>query len=176
MSAVVVDLPLVPVMATNGAAGAIEAALAAEQLDVADHLDAGRAGERDRPVRGGMRERHPGREHERGQPRPVDLAQIGGRDAGARRRNDGFRVVIPADDIGAAGKQRAGARQSRPAEAEDGDLFPGEGGDRNHAARFASRPLRREQAMMVRFCASGAISGAHRARGKHMLNTNFTAA
>ena len=52
MSAVVVDLPLVPVMATNGAVGASRAPLAAEQLDVADHLDAGRAGKR-RPTSAG---------------------------------------------------------------------------------------------------------------------------
>ena len=40
ISAVVVDLPLVPVMATNGASGACAGPLAAEQLDVADDLDA----------------------------------------------------------------------------------------------------------------------------------------
>ena len=38
-SAVVVDLPLVPVIATNGALRRVAAPLAAEQLDVADHLD-----------------------------------------------------------------------------------------------------------------------------------------
>ena len=42
ISAVVVDLPLVPVMATNGASGEL-GPLAAEQLDVADDLDAGGA-------------------------------------------------------------------------------------------------------------------------------------
>ena len=40
MSAVVVDLPLVPVMATKGEPGAILRALAAEELDVADDFDA----------------------------------------------------------------------------------------------------------------------------------------
>ena len=41
ISAVVVDLPLVPVMATNGESRREPAPLAAEQLDIADHLDAG---------------------------------------------------------------------------------------------------------------------------------------
>ncbi len=41
MSAVVVDLPLVPVMATNGECRRELAPLAAEQFDVADHLDVG---------------------------------------------------------------------------------------------------------------------------------------
>ena len=49
ISAVVVDLPLVPVMATNGAPGARMPALAAEQFDVADDLDAGLARERRPP-------------------------------------------------------------------------------------------------------------------------------
>ncbi len=41
INAVVVDLPLVPVMATKGAVGCDMAAFAAEQFDVADHRDAG---------------------------------------------------------------------------------------------------------------------------------------
>ena len=49
ISAVVVDLPLVPVMATNGAPGAMTPSLAAEQLDVADHFDAGFLRQRRRP-------------------------------------------------------------------------------------------------------------------------------
>ncbi len=51
ISAVVVDLPLVPVMATNGAAGRVARPLAAEQLDIADDLDAGVARELDHPMR-----------------------------------------------------------------------------------------------------------------------------
>ena len=46
--------------------GARERPLAAEELDVADDLDARGAGLLDRPVRLGMRERHAGRQHERG--------------------------------------------------------------------------------------------------------------
>ena len=39
ISAVVVDLPLVPVMAMNGASGAVARALAREDLDIADDFD-----------------------------------------------------------------------------------------------------------------------------------------
>ena len=49
ISAVVVDLPLVPVMATKGAVRRVARALAAEQLDVADDLDAGGLRELHRP-------------------------------------------------------------------------------------------------------------------------------
>ena len=108
ISAVVVDLPLVPVMATNGACGALRAPLAAEQLDVADHLDGGVAREPDRPVRRRMGERHAGREHQRGDLRPVDAAQVGGRNAGRARPCATFvGVVVAGDDLGAAGQQRA---------------------------------------------------------------------
>ena len=59
-------------------------ALAAEQLDVADDLDAGGLGLGDRPVRRGMRERHARRQHQRRKPRPVRARQI--LDGKARRR------------------------------------------------------------------------------------------
>ena len=51
VSAVVVDLPLAPVIAMKRARGAQRGALAAEQFDVADDLDAGRFGERHGPMR-----------------------------------------------------------------------------------------------------------------------------
>ena len=116
-----------------------QAPLAAEQLDVADNLDAGGVRKRGRPVRGRMRQRHARRKHKRRHARPIDLAQIGGRNAGTGRLDDGLRVVVPADDIGAAGEQRARARQPRAAQAEDGDLFSGKDGDRDHAAPLPPR-------------------------------------
>ena len=132
VSAVVVDLPLVPVMATNGAVGAISArSRQNSSMSPITSTPAARASATDQ-CGAGCVSGTPGRKHERGDPRPVDLAQIGGRNAGARRLDDGFRVVVPADDVGAAREQRAGARQPRPAEAEDGDFFPGKGGDRDH--------------------------------------------
>ena len=51
MSAVVVDLPLVPVMATSGQRARDFGALAAEQFDVADDLDVGFARQRHAPMR-----------------------------------------------------------------------------------------------------------------------------
>ncbi len=131
-SAVVVDLPLVPVIATKIEFGCDAPPLAAEQLDVADHLDAGGAREPDRPVRRRMGERHAGREHERRDPAPVDLAQVGGRDPGLRRMLDARRIVVPADHVGAAREQRAGAREPRGAEPEHRDLAVRKCGDGDH--------------------------------------------
>ena len=42
------------------------------------------------------------------------------------------RVIVIGDDVGAAGEQRAGARQPGAAEPEHGDLFACEGRDRDH--------------------------------------------
>ena len=69
--AVVVDLPLVPVTAMNGASGALLARSRAEQFDVADDLHAGGAGFLHRPVRLGVCERHAGRQHQRRELAPV---------------------------------------------------------------------------------------------------------
>ena len=64
ISAVVVDLPLEPVIATKRRARRARRALAAEQFDVADDLDARRLRQRHRPMRLGMGQRHAGRQHE----------------------------------------------------------------------------------------------------------------
>jgi hypothetical protein len=111
--------------------------LAAEQLDVADHLDRRRARQPHRPVRRRVGERNAGRQHQRRDPRPVDMPQIGGRNPGRRRLGHAVGIVVPADDIGTAGQQRARARQPGVAEAEDGDLAAGEGGDRDHHRSFS---------------------------------------
>ena len=63
----------------------VTAALAAEQFDVADHLDAGLPRCQHRPVRRRMGQRRAGRQHQRGKIRPRDLAQIRGDEAGLRR-------------------------------------------------------------------------------------------
>src|SRR5262249_27786471 len=70
--------------------------------------------------------------HERGNSCPVDLPQVAARDAGARRFGHGLGAIVPGDDVGAAREQRARARQSRPAEAEEGNLLSGKDGDGNH--------------------------------------------
>ena len=76
ISAVVVDLPLVPVMAMKGASGQQLGPLAAEQLDVADDLDAGSLGLGDGPMRRWMRQRHARRQHQRRKAAPVRTRQI----------------------------------------------------------------------------------------------------
>ena len=115
-------------------------ALAAEQFDVADHLDAGLVRERRRPMRRRMGERHAGRQHQRRDLAPIGVAQIGGRNAGRVGFRHARRVVVEGDDVGAAGEQRAGARQPRAAQPEHRDLFAGKGRDRNHdGATSASR-------------------------------------
>ena len=63
----------------------IGASLTAKQLDVADDLDGGIVRETHRPVRRRVSERHARGKHQCGNLRPVDLPQIGGRDAGAVR-------------------------------------------------------------------------------------------
>src|SRR6185312_6662969 len=93
---------------------------------------AGGTRERHRPVRRGIRERHAGREHERGNSRPDGLPQIAAGNARGRGLGHGVGSVVPADDVGPSREQRARARQPRPAEAEDGNLLSREGGDRNH--------------------------------------------
>ena len=93
------------------------AALAAEQLDVADHLDRGGAREPDRPVRRRMGERHAGREHQRGELRPVDVPQVGGRDAGAGRLRHRVGIVVPADR---RRRRRPAARWRSPARSRRG--------------------------------------------------------
>src|SRR5262245_20533687 len=79
-----------------------------------------------------MRERHAGREHKRGNFLPIELPQVTARNARARRLSDALGAVVPADDVRPTRKQGARACQSRPAEAEDGDLLSRKGRDRDH--------------------------------------------
>ncbi len=107
-------------------------ALAREQFDIADDLDTRAAGKLDRPVRLGMRQRHAGRQHERGETRPVDFAQIGNGNAFSLRARDAFGIVVPRGDDSAALGKRPRGRDPRSAQAEKGDLASIECGDRRH--------------------------------------------
>ena len=133
MSAVVVDLPLVPVMTTTLPGARMPRPLAKEELDVADHLDARVARARDAPMGLGMGQGNAGREHERGEARPVGRCQIAHRKA----LGDGFlaraRLVVPEDGIGAA-RLQARARRQAPlsAKAEDRNVPAGEDRHGNH--------------------------------------------
>ena len=79
-----------------------------------------------------MGERHAGRQHQRRDFGPVDVAQISGRNAGCIGLGDALHIVVAGDDVGAAGKERAGAHQPRAAQTEHRDLFPREGRNRDH--------------------------------------------
>jgi len=115
-------------------------ALAAVKLDVADHLDGGIAREPDRPVGRRMGERHAGREHERGNARPFDTAQVLDRKtlAGRFRRLAGR--IVAGDHPGAAGLQRAAHGEAGRAEAEHRKGASGKGGERDHRSLRVERP------------------------------------
>jgi hypothetical protein len=72
------------------------------------------------------------------------MSPITGRNAGGGRLFDAGVVVVPADDVGTAGKQRARCDQAGFPEPEHGDFLPGECGDRDHGVwlgldRFVAR-------------------------------------
>src|SRR5580693_5348350 len=79
-----------------------------------------------------MGERNAGGKHKRRDPRPVGSPQIRGGYAGGVGVRHAFLVIVITDDIGSTGEQRAGAHQSRAAQAENRDLFARKGRDWNH--------------------------------------------
>ena len=124
ISAVVVDLPLVPVIATNGASGA-RAPRSRQNNSMSPMISIpGRVRELHGPMRRRMGQRHAGRENEHAEAAPVGGGEIDERDArggGALARR---RVVVPGGDLGAAGDERARGRQPGAAEAEHATLRP----------------------------------------------------
>ena len=127
ISAVVVDLPLVPVTAMTGARPGLRAIgpdLAREQFDVADDLDAGGARARHHVMRRGMRQRHAGAEHQRLQFRPTASSCESAQrvtPSPSRFVARGF-VVVPRENARAARLQRTHAAQARPRQPEDADV------------------------------------------------------
>ena len=101
-------------------------ALAEEQLDVADDLDAGRARPLHRPVRLGMRQRHAGSENERGEAAPVGACEIDDGNALGGAGGPGRITIIPGGNACAPRQQRTAGRSAGCAEPEDGDLGAGE--------------------------------------------------
>ncbi len=116
----------------EGRVGAALGALAAEQLDVADDLHAGSIGLPDRPMRLGMGERHPRRQHEGGKAPPVRLAQILDPQASGGCGSAAIGRVIGANDAGAAGLKRAGGGQARSRQAENSDRLASKCRDGSH--------------------------------------------
>ena len=87
--------------------GCAQSTLAGEDFNVADDLDTALARLDDCPMRLGMRERHPRRQHQCGKSRPVDRREIDERDTLSSCRLTARRAVIPRCDVGAAFEQRA---------------------------------------------------------------------
>src|SRR6185369_13115358 len=149
------------------------AALAAEQLDVADHLDRGIAREADAPMRRRMGQRHAGREHQRRDLTPVDVAQVGDRNPGGARLLDRRFAVVERHHIRAAREQRARTRKAGSAEPEQRDLFAGQAGERDHRSFSVERPASASTIEMIQnriticgsvqpFCSKWWCSGAMR--------------
>ena len=111
---------------------AVGGALAAEQFDVADDVDLGLVRQPHAPMRLRVGERHAGRQYQRRDPGPVDVVQVLGLQPGALRVGEALCVVVEHHHLGAALDQRAGRDEAGFAEAEDGDLFAGEGGGGDH--------------------------------------------
>ena len=103
--------------------GRMQPPFAAKQLDVADHLNAGRLGKACGPVRGRVGQRDARTEDQRGDLSPVDLAQVSGRNAGMVGCFDALGAIVERHHVGAAGQERAGACGTRAGESEQRD-FP----------------------------------------------------
>ena len=123
-SAVVVDLPLVPVMATTLALEPCGAPLAAEQLGVADDFDARRFRALDGPMRLRMRERHAGREDQRGESAPVGLVEIDGLETRLDAPPPGLSRHRPKRRLRAARLERLRRRKAGQAKPEHRDFLP----------------------------------------------------
>ncbi len=107
--------------------------LAAKQLDVADHLDAGSVRAHDRPIRLRVGQGNAGREHERGKARPVDGREIGQNEPGGQRLGPALLVVVPGEHIGAAGFERAHGGDAAQAQALDRYVAAGKDRHGNHS-------------------------------------------
>ena len=150
MSAVVVDLPLVPVMATNGAFGALRRR--SRQNSSMSPITSTAAARASPTVQCGAG-------WVSGTPGASTSAAIFDQSICRRsavgmpalvRLRDGVGTVVPADHVGAAGEQRAGADQPGAAEAEHRDLLAGETGDGDHYRSFSvERPTSASTTAMI---------------------------
>ena len=121
-------------MAMKGASGARMRALAAEQLDVADDLDAG--GPRLGTVQcgSGCVSGTPGAKHQRGESADQSLrAEIGRRQWRLRRCGlPTGRLIVPGRDPAPPAISARRLASAGAPEAEHRDAFAGKGGDRRH--------------------------------------------
>ena len=106
--------------------------LAAEQLDVADHLDAGRLGRSTVQCGSGWVSGTPGVSTSAAKPRQSTRARSPIGMPADGRRGDARPACRPRRHQRAAGDERCRRRPAAAAEAEDRDALAGEGGDRDH--------------------------------------------
>ena len=107
-------------------------ALASEELDVADDRNPGLIGKIDRPVWRRVGQGHAGGKHEEPEPAPVGLSEVDDRNSRSGSAFASGGAIVPGGDFGAALDQRSGGRQTRAAEAEEGDALSAHGFDRRH--------------------------------------------
>ncbi len=100
------------------ALAALGAALPAEQLGIADDLDAGCLRAERGPMRLGMGERDARRQDQRGEIAPIGGGEVHRLEAGLARRLAALLGVVPKHGCRAARPQRCRRRQPRQAEAE----------------------------------------------------------
>ena len=91
-------------------------------------------------MRLGMGQRHAGRQHQCGDARPIEFAQIPRLEAGGLRRDHALVAVIEGDNLGTARSKRARRQQTRTAEAKDRDLLTSKNGDGDHRNFSVARP------------------------------------
>ena len=114
--------------------GRVTLPLQAEQLDVADHADAGILRLEHGPVRHRMGQRHAGRQHQRREAVPRRGAQVGRGEAGVCGFSHARGVIIAGNHLGAAGTQRLAAREAGAAESKHRNSLAGKGRDGDHDA------------------------------------------
>ena len=132
ISAVVVDLPLVPVMATNGASGAL-APRSRAKSSMSPTIGTPASSARLTVQCGfGWVSGTPGASTNSSEAAPVGVSEIDERNARGGSALASRRAVVPGGDLGAAGDQRPRGRQPRAAEAEEGDALSAQGLDRRH--------------------------------------------
>ena len=144
ISAVVVDLPLVPVDADDLVPGQVASCLG-EQLDIADHgyAELNRMTDDRMPV-----QRHARRDDHALIAGQVDLQRIGEGHVALHLRAR-FLPAVPRRHRRAAGQQRFDRGQARAGQSEDGIGFAGEGAARDHRSLSVARPARARTKAMI---------------------------
>jgi hypothetical protein len=108
------------------------AALADEELDVADDWNPRLVRKIDGPVRLWVGQRHTRRKHKHPEAAPVGMSEFDQRDTRGRGALTSSWAIVPGGHFGAAGDKRPRGRQPRAAKAKESDALPAQGLDRRH--------------------------------------------